>query len=61
MIYSYINDQWNSLKITAQALQENISEALDSQSYSNQQEEQTLRDMQRATRKVIATLLGYVD
>ena len=61
MIYSYINDQWNTLKITAQALQENISEALDSQSYSNQQEEQTLRDMQRATRKVIATLLGYVD
>ena len=61
MIYSYISEQWNTLKITAQALQENISEALDSQSYSNQQEEQTLRDMQRATRKVIATLLGYVD
>ena len=61
MIYSYINEQWNSLKITAQALQENISEALDSQSYSNQQEEQTLRDMQKATRKIIAALLGYVD
>ena len=61
MIYGYINEQWNNLKITALALQENISEALDSQSYSNQQEEQTLRDMQRATRKVIATLLGYVD
>ena len=61
MIYSYISEQWNTLKITAQALQDNISEALDSQSYSNQQEEQTLRDMQRATRKIIAALLGYVD
>ena len=61
MIYSYINDQWNTLKITALALQENISEALDTQSYSNQQEEQTLRDMQRANRKIIAALLGYVD
>ena len=61
MIYSYINDQWNTLRSTAQALQENISEALDSQSYSDQQEEQTLRDMQKATRKIIAALLGYVD
>ena len=61
MIYSYINDQWNTLKITALALQENISEALDTQSYSTHQEEQTLRDMQRATRKIIAALLGYVD
>ena len=61
MIYSYINDQWNTLKITALALQENISEALETQSYSTHQEEQTLRDMQRATRKIIATLLGYVD
>ena len=61
MIYSYINDQWNTLRSTALALQENLSEALDSQSYSNQQEEQTLRDMQRATRKIIAALLGYVD
>ena len=61
MIYSYINNQWNNLKITALALQENISEALDTQSYSNQQEEQSLRDMQKATRKIIAALLGYVD
>ena len=61
MIYSYINNQWNTLKITALALQENTSEALETQSYSNHQEEQTLRDMQRATRKIIATLLGYVD
>ena len=61
MIYSYINDQWNTLKVTALALQENISEALDTQSYSNQQEEQSLRDMQKATRKIIAALLGYVD
>ena len=61
MIYRYINDQWNTLKITAKALQENISEALETQSYSNQQEEQTLRDMQKATRKIIAALLGYVD
>ena len=61
MIYSYINDQWNTLKITALALQENISEALDTKSYSNQQEEQSLRDMQKATRKIIAALLGYVD
>ena len=43
MIYSYINDQWSTLK---------------TQSYSNDQEEQTLRDMQRATRKIIAVLQG---
>ena len=61
MIYSYINDQWNNLKITALALQENIAEALDTQCYSNHQEEQSLRDMQKATRKIIAALLGYVD
>lgn len=61
MIYSYINEQWNSLKITAQALQENISEALETQSYSNQQEEKTLRDMHKATRKIIAALRGHVD
>ena len=61
MIFGYINEQWNSLRSTALALQENLSEALDSQCYSSKQEEQTLRDMQRATRKIIAALLGYVD
>ena len=61
MIYGYINEQWNTLKITALALQENLSEALDSQSYSNQQEEQELRQMRRACNNVIAALLGYVD
>ena len=61
MIYSYINDQWNTLRSTALALQENLSEALDSQSYSNQQEEQELRQMRRACNNVIAALLGYVD
>ena len=61
MIYGYINDQWNTLKITAMALQENISEAIEIKSYDTEQEEQTLRNMRRACNNVIAALLGYVD
>ena len=61
MIYGYINDQWNTLKITAMALQENISEAIETKSYDTEQEEQTLRNMRRACNNVIAALLGYVD
>ncbi|MBQ3395744.1 MAG: hypothetical protein IJQ77_08105 [Synergistaceae bacterium] len=61
MIYGYIGDQWNTLKITALALQENLSEAIETQSYSNEQEEQELRHMRRACNNVIAALLGYVD
>ena len=61
MIYGYINDQWNTLKITAMALQENISEAIETKSYDTEQEEQTLRNMRRACNNVIAALLGYID
>ena len=61
MIYGYINEQWNTLKITAMALQENINEAIETQSYSTEQEEQELRQMRRACNNVIAALLGYVD
>ena len=61
MIYGYINDQWNTLKITAMALQENISEAIETKSYDTEQEEQTLRNMRRACNNVLAALLGYVD
>lgn len=61
MIYGYICDQWNTLKITAMALQENLSEAIETQSYSNEQEEQELKHMRRACNNVIAALLGYID
>ena len=61
MIYGYISDQWNTLKITALALQGNLSEAIETQSYSNEQEEQELRHMRRACNNVIAALLGYID
>ena len=59
MIYGYINEQWNTLKITAMALQENINEAIETQSYSTEQEEQELRQMRRACNNVIAALLGF--
>ena len=61
MIYAYINDQWRTLKTTALALQENINEAIETQSYSNEQEEQELRHMRRVCNNVIAALLGYID
>jgi len=61
MIYGYIGEQWRTLKTTALALQENINEALETQSYCNEQEEQELRHMRRACNNVIAALLGYVD
>ena len=61
MIYGYIGDQWRTLKTTALALQENLNEAIETQSYSNEQEEQELRHMRRACSNVIDALLGYVD
>ena len=61
MIYGYIGDQWRTLKTTALALQENLNEAIETQNYSNEQEEQELRHMRRACKNVIAALLGYVD
>ena len=61
MIYGYINDQWDTLRNTAITLQENINEAIETQSYSNEQEEQELRHMRRACNNVIAALLGYID
>lgn len=61
MIYSYITEQWNILRNTATALQENINEALESKSYSTEQEEQELKHMRRACSNVIAALFGYVD
>ncbi len=61
MIYSYITEQWNILRNTATALQENINEALESKSYGTEQEEQELRHMRIACNKVIAALHGYID
>ena len=61
MIYSYITEQWNKLRDTAVKLQGNINEALESKSYSTEQEEQELKEMRIACNKVIAALHGYID
>ena len=61
MKYKDILSQWNNLIDEVQRLQENISKCIDDEGYSNEQEKQDLKMMQRGGYELFRILLGYVD